>query len=257
MDKNGISKTPIEAMSHGGTSIPGLPKFNTPLENRAWQLEHMVGAFRIFARHDFAEGMAGHMSVRDPIVPNAFWINPLGVHFGMLTVEDMILVDLDGKILVDSKGRFPGRPINAAGFLIHAAVHRAREDVHAICHAHSTYGRAWAAFGRPLEMLTQDVCNLYGCHTVYADYDGLVLGGNEGEKIAEALGNNKACLLMNHGLLTVGSTIDEAGYLFRLMEKSCQIQLLAEAAAANGIPKKIIGDTEAEFNYQMTSEAVS
>ncbi|KAL3421024.1 aldolase [Phlyctema vagabunda] len=253
--ENGIAKTPIQAMSHGGTAIPGLPKFASDLEKRQWQLEHMIGAFRIFARHDYAEGMAGHMSVRDPIVPNAFWINPLGVHFGMLTVADLILVSMDGEILIQSSGHFPGAPINAAGFLIHASIHKAREDVHAICHAHSTYGRAWAAFARPLEMITQDVCNLYGCQAVYADYDGLVLDGNEGENIAKALADNKVCLLMNHGLLSVGTTIDEAAYLFRLMEKSCEIQLQVEAAAANGIPKKIIGDLEASFNYKMTSEA--
>ncbi len=252
--KNGSSKapTPIEAMSHGLVTLPGLPTFKSKQEKRQWQLEHMAGAFRIFARHGYAEGLSGHMSVRDP-VEEAFWINPLGVHFGMLKASDMILVHLrTGEIL----GGNARRPINATGFHIHAAIHSARPDVHAICHAHGIHGRAWSSFAKPLEMLNQDVCNLFNSHSVYAQYGGLALDGEEGRRIADALGNGKGCILMNHGLLTVGSTVDEAAYLFRLMEKSCEVQLLAEAAAANGnLKKQIILDEEAGYNYKMTSEA--
>ena len=76
--------------------------------------------------------------------------------------------------------------------------------------------------------------------------------------MAEALGSNgKSLTLMNHGLLTVGRTVDEAAYLFRLMEKSCEAQLLVEAAAANGIQKQLIRDEEAAYNFKMASEAVS
>ena len=119
--------TPIQAMSHGPT-IPGIPSFKDLEEKREWQLEHMAGAFRVFARHGYTEGMSGHISVRDPIQRDAFWMNPLGVHFGMLKASDMILVNLNGDIV---KGR-NNRPVNAAGFLIHAAIHRARPDVRPI-----------------------------------------------------------------------------------------------------------------------------
>ncbi|KAL8797136.1 MAG: hypothetical protein Q9195_000603 [Heterodermia aff. obscurata] len=247
--------TPIEAMSHGPVPLAGLPSFQSKEEKRQWQLEHMAGAFRIFARHGYTEGLAGHISVRDPIEEEAFWINPLGVHFGMLKASDMILVHLrTGEILVGGSTR---RPINATGFHIHAAIHKARPDVQAICHAHGIHGRAWSAFARPLEMLNQDVCNLFRAHSVYSQYGGLALDGEEGTRIADALGTGKGCILMNHGLLTVGSTVDEAAFLFRLMEKSCEVQLLAEAAAANGnLKKKIISDEEAAYNYSMASEAV-
>ena len=248
-------RTPIEAMSHGPVSLPGLPTFQSKEEKRQWQLEHMAGAFRIFARHGYTEGLSGHISVRDPIVEEAFWINPLGVHFGMLKASDMVLVHLrTGEILGGGARR---RTVNATGFHIHAAIHSARPDVHAICHAHGIHGRAWSAFARPLDMLNQDVCNLFRAHSVYAQYGGLALGAEEGRRIAGALGNGKACILMNHGLLTVGSTVDEAAYLFRLMEKSCEVQLLAEAAAANGdLEKNVVSDEEAAYNYSMASEAV-
>lgn len=119
--------TPIHAMSHGPT-IPGIPSFEDLEEKRQWQLEHMAGAFRVFARHGYTEGMSGHISVRDPIQTDAFWMNPLGVHFGMLKASDMILVKLNGDIIIGRKNR----PVNAAGFLIHAAIHRARSDVRPI-----------------------------------------------------------------------------------------------------------------------------
>jgi len=105
-------------------------------------------------------------------------------------------------------------------------------------------------------MITQDVCNFYDAHGVYTNYGGVVLGEEEGLQIASALGNGKGCILMNHGLLTVGSTVDEAAFLFGLMERSCQIQLLADAAEREGKPKKLIGDAEAQYNFRVASEPV-
>lgn len=210
----------------------------------------MAAAFRYFSRHGYVEGMSGHISVRDPEYVDAFWMNPLGVHFGLLKASDMILLDLSGKILGGNRSR----PANAAGFLIHAAVHKERLDVHAACHAHTVYGKAWSTFAKPLEMLNQDVCNFYNAHSVYASYGGVVLAEEEGNRIAQALGNGKGCILMNHGLLTVGGTVDEAAFLFGMMERSCQIQLLAEAAAANRIEKRFISDEEAEYNFKMASD---
>ena len=84
--------------------------------------------------------------------------NPLGKHFGLLKASDMILVDYDGKAI----GGNMSRPANAAGFLIHSAVHKARPDVIAACHTHSPYGKAWSTFCKPLEMLNQDVTYFYG-----------------------------------------------------------------------------------------------
>lgn len=178
-------------------------------------------------------------------------MNPLGVHFGMLKASDMILVHLNGDIIGGNRSR----PANAAGFLIHAAIHRARPDVHAICHTHSTYGRAWSTFAKELEMLNQDVCNFYKAQAVYAQYGGVVFGAEEGIRMAKALGQGKGLIFMNHGLLTVGSTVDEAAYMFRLMETSCEVQLLADAAAANGHEKQLIHNEEAAYNFKMASEA--
>ncbi len=117
-------------------------------------------------------------------------------------------------------------------------------------------GRAWSAFARPLDMLTQDVCNFHEALAVYANYGGIVFGAEEGLRIAEALGpTNKAAILMNHGLLTVGATVDEAGWLFGLLDRSCAIQLQVEAACAGGrLEKHVISDEEAAYNFKMASE---
>ena len=124
-----------------------------------------------------------------------------------------------------------------------------------MCHAHTIAGRVWSAFARPLEMLNQDVCNFYNAHAVYAQYGGIVLGAEEGEHIAAALGaTNKGVILMNHGLLTVGATVDEAGFMFGLLDRARAMQLQVEAAAANGLPKRISSDEEAAYNFKMASE---
>jgi ribulose-5-phosphate 4-epimerase/fuculose-1-phosphate aldolase len=240
----------MAAMAHRGKRLPGIPTFVSMAEKRQWQLEHMAGAFRVFAREGYAEGISGHISVRDPEHEDRFWINPLGVHFGLLKASDMLCVDLSGDVVDGNMNA----SINAAGFQIHSAVHRARQDVHAICHTHSVHGRAWSAFARPLEMINQDVCYFYKAHSVYADYGGIANEKSEGEKIAQSLGDGKASILMNHGLLTVGESVDEAAFLFCLMERSCKVQMLADSA---GHKKHFVSDEEAAYNFRMASTSVS
>ncbi|KAK0389098.1 hypothetical protein NLU13_2673 [Sarocladium strictum] len=238
---------PMAAMAHRGKALPSIPTFASLVLKRQWQLEHMAAAFRIFAREGYAEGISGHISVRDPEFEDRFWINPLGVHFGLMKASDMICANLDG----DTVGGNVDGSINAAGFQIHSAVHKARRDVHAICHTHSVHGRAWSAFGKPLEMINQDVCYFYKAHSVYDDYGGIANEASEGERIARSLGDGgKAVILKNHGLLTVGQTVDEAAFLFCLMERSCKVQLLADAA---GHEKHIVNDAEAEYNFRTAS----
>lgn len=104
----------------------------------------------------------------------------------------------------------------------------------AACHAHSLHGKAWSAFGRPIDTYVQDACAFHDDLAVYTEFGGVVLSGGEGDKIAEALGTCKAVLLQNHGQLTVGQTIDEAVAWYIFLDHLCQTQLLIEAAAAGG-----------------------
>ncbi|RFU25901.1 hypothetical protein B7463_g10444, partial [Scytalidium lignicola] len=225
--------------------IREYPKFASLEEERLYRKQHLAAAFRIFADRGFDEGVAGHISVRDPILTDHFWLNPLSQHFATISVSDLILVNEHGQVVIGEE------PINAAAFAIHSEIHKARPDVHAACHAHSTAGKAFSVFGKPLDMMTQDSLRFYKSHAVYDNFGGIVLDSEEGKKIAKALGNGKAVILQNHGLLTVGNSIDEAAFWFLSLDKTCMAQLLVDAASAGSGNKKIlINDEEAAYSYE-------
>src|SRR5271154_4500016 len=210
--------------------IPGPPQFATPAEERKYRKQRLAAAFRLFSKFGFDEGVAGHITARDPELRDHFWVNPFGMHFGQIRASDLILVNHQGDV-VEGK-----HPVNAAAFAIHSQIHAARPDVIAAAHAHSMYGKSWASLGRLLDPITQDACAFYEDHGLFADYTGVVFETSEGERIAKVLGPHKAAILRNHGLLTVGETVEEAAWWFITMDRSCQAQLLAEAA---GEPVKI------------------
>jgi ribulose-5-phosphate 4-epimerase/fuculose-1-phosphate aldolase len=205
-------------------NIPGFPKFATIAEERRHRKERLAASFRLFSKFGFDEGVAGHITARDPEHPDHFWVNPFGVHFGQIRVSDLMLVNAKGELV---EGKYP---LNGAAFAIHSSVHHARPDVIAAAHAHSMYGKSWATLGRLLDPITQDACAFFEDHAVFEDFTGVVFESSEGERIAQTLGNRKAAILRNHGLLTVGQTVDEAVWWFVTMDRSCQAQLLAEAA---------------------------
>lgn len=226
-------------------NIRTYPKFESLEEERLYRKQHLAAAYRIFAERGFDEGIAGHISVRDPILTDHFWLNPLSQHFGTICVSDLILVNENGEVVVGDE------PINAAAFAIHSEIHRARPEIHAACHAHSVHGKAFSVFGRPLDMITQDSLRFYKSHGVYTEFGGIVLDREEGRRIASVLGDGKAVILQNHGLLTVGRSVDEAAFWFMSLDKTCHAQLLVDAAAAgSGHERKFINDEEAAFTYE-------
>ncbi len=214
--------------------VPRPPVFTSPAEERRHRKERLAAAFRLFAEFGFDEGVAGHITARDPERPDCFWVNPFGLHFSRIRVSDLILVDHSGKVVEGHA------EVNLAAFAIHSRIHAARPDVIAAAHAHSLYGKSWSSLGRLLDPLTQDACAFYDDHVVFDDYSGIVEETSEGDRIAHILGTKKAAILLNHGLLTVGRTVDEAAWWFITMDRSCQAQLLAEAA---GEPRKIPSET--------------
>jgi ribulose-5-phosphate 4-epimerase/fuculose-1-phosphate aldolase len=192
-------------------------------QERLWRKQRVAGALRLLAKFGMNDGAAGHITARDPADPDTFWVNPALKDFATICASDLLLVDGHGTV------RHGKGPLNLAAFAIHSRLHRARPDVVAAAHAHSTYGKIWSTTGRLLDPLTQDACAFYGSHGVFADYTGVVLDVEEGDRIAEALGSGKAVILRNHGLLTVGSTVEEAGWSFIAMEQACHVQVMAEA----------------------------
>ena len=118
------------------------PKFATVEQERQHRKEKLAGAMRIFGRLGFGEGVAGHITVRDPEFPDHFWVNPFAKSFRYMRVSDLLLVNHEGEVVYGSQ------PVNRAAFCIHAAIHQARPDVIAAAHAHSPFGKSWASLGR-------------------------------------------------------------------------------------------------------------
>jgi ribulose-5-phosphate 4-epimerase/fuculose-1-phosphate aldolase len=205
-------------------NVPLPPTFETVEEERQHRKERMAATFRLFSRMGFDEGVAGHVTARDPELTDHFWVNPFGMHFGQIRASDLILCNHQGEVVEGSWD------VNRAAFAIHSQVHAARPDVVAAAHTHSLHGKAFSSLGRLLDPLTQDACAFYGDHGLFDDYTGVVLDVEEGKRIAHALGEHKAVILRNHGLLTVGQSVDEAAWWFITMERTCQAQLPAMAA---------------------------
>lgn len=143
----------------GFTSPPDI-NFSSAVEERDHVKGLLAAAFRIFAKFNLNEGAAGHITVRDPIEPDTFWVNPFGVDFNLINKSDLLRVNHKGEIL--DCGRF--KVLNKAAFLIHGAIHAARPDVLCAAHTHSVYGRAFCALGVPLDMLSLESCMFYEVH---------------------------------------------------------------------------------------------
>ena len=225
-----VSQTPVDMESANGT----VSANGTLEQERLHRKQELAAAFRIFGRFGFSEGVAGHITARDPEHLDQFWVNPFGMNFSQIKVSDLILVDQDGEVVQGSQ------PVNRAAFCIHSQVHRARPDVVAAAHAHSLHGKALSTLDIMLDPITQDACAFYQDHGRYDDYRGVVNDIEEGRRIGVALGSYKALILANHGLLTVGGSVAEAAWWFVTMERSCQTQLLAMAA---GTPRPIDPET--------------
>src|SRR5436190_1420587 len=129
-----------------------LPAFSSLAEERQHRKERLAASFRLFSKFGFDEGVAGHITARDPELSDHFWVNAFGQHFGEICVSDLILVNHRGET-VEGKGA-----ANRAAFAIHSQIHEARPDVTAAAHAHSIYGKSWSSLGRLLDPITPDAC---------------------------------------------------------------------------------------------------
>lgn len=203
-------------------SLP--PSKKSMQEERLHRKQQLAAAFRIFGKLGLAEGSAGHITARDPEYPDCFWLNPYGISFNQMNVSDLILCNSEGQIIEGKHSR-----LNLAAFAIHSSIHKLRPDVVAAAHAHSLYGKTWSTLSRLIDPITQDACAFFEDHALFKKYTGIVFSPSEGARIAKTLGANKAIILENHGLLTVGATVGAAAWWFISLERCCQVQLMAES----------------------------
>ena len=163
------------------TTAGTSPQYDTVEEERQHRKQRLAAGFRLFGKFGFEEGIAGHITARDPERLDHFWVNPFGMSFCHITVSDLILVNSRGEV-VEGEGS-----VNTAAFAIHSTIHEARPDVIAAAHSHSVHGKAWSSLGRLLDPLTQDACAFYDDHAFFDDYTGVVVDVEEGKRIAHAL----------------------------------------------------------------------
>ncbi|NMP30341.1 class II aldolase/adducin family protein [Thalassotalea sp. M1531] len=234
----------IESMTRGSDkfAVPQAPSFEDKHQQRQYDKQRLASAFRVFAMKGFDEGLAGHITVRDAVEPETFWVNPVGVHFSQINASMLVRVAHSGEIIEGNHA------INNAAFAIHSRIHQARPDVNAVAHAHTTYGRAFSALGQALAPISQDACMFYQNHSVFSEFTGVVSVAEEGDLIAQSLADNCGVILQNHGLLTVGKTVDAATANFVIMDSCCHSQLLAQSAGElKLIPEPIAKQTQ-KFN---------
>jgi ribulose-5-phosphate 4-epimerase/fuculose-1-phosphate aldolase len=216
------------------------------IQVRSADVKHeLVEAIRLFASLGYGEGIAGHLSVSDPDHAGYYWVNPFGLDFEHVEVKDLLYIGPDGAV---TAGR---GSLNPSVDPLHGELHRARPDLVAFAHMHSPYGKAWSVLGRVLDPITQDACAIYGRHSLYPQFEGLVNDRQEGKAVAAILGSGTAVILQNHGFLTGGRSIAEAGWLFVVMERAAQVQLLAEAAGKPVIIEHDVAESTAAALAQL------
>ncbi|MBJ6361601.1 class II aldolase/adducin family protein [Paenibacillus sp. GCM10012307] len=204
---------------------PEPPVFTNLEDEREYRKIRLAAAFRVFAKFGYDEGVMGHISVRDPIKTDHYWTNPLALSFKLIKASDLVLQNYNGEI-VHGHGHVHGGALQ-----LHLPLQKLRPDIIAIAHTHSIYGKTWSSLNRLIDPITSESAVFYKAHDVFDSYKH-----GEGEALANAVGDHKALLLKNHGLVTFGKTVDEAAYWFISLERACQAQLLAEAV---GTPEQI------------------
>jgi ribulose-5-phosphate 4-epimerase/fuculose-1-phosphate aldolase len=198
-----------------------------------WALRvDLAACYRLVAMFGWDDLIFTHISARVPGPEHHFFINPYGMMFGEITASSLIKVDLQGNKVEDSP-----HDINPAGFVIHSAIHNAREDAQCVLHVHSVNGVAVSAQEAGVLPLSQHSIFVLSS-LAYHDYEGVALLDDEKPRLVRDLGDKRFLMLRNHGLLTVGRSVAEAFVAMYFFEASCMMQVRAQSG---GQPLRHIG----------------
>ena len=219
------------------------PDVRKQVSDEEWQLRvDLAACYRIIAMHGWDDLVFTHISARVPGAEEHFLINAYGLLFEEMTASSLVKVDLDGEKVLDSP-----HMVNPAGFVIHSAIHAAREDAGCVLHTHTRAGIAVSV--QPDGLLPISQISLFPYATLgYHDYEGIALNEEEKPRLVADLGANNALILRNHGLLTVGPTIADAYIMMYALETACQIQVMAQSAGADPlrVPEPIVAGIRAQ-----------
>ena len=205
-----------------------------------WQTRvDLAACYRLTAMYGMTEMIANHISCRVPGTHDQFLINAYGMLYEEIDASSLIKVDVDGNTLFNASDY----GVNAAGFVIHSAIHMARPEMDCVAHTHTPAGMAVSAMECGLLPLAQT--SMRFLHIAYHDFEGIADNVDERERLVRDLGDHEAMILRNHGLLVVGRTVPAAfNVLFRL-ERACQVQIMALSCNTKLVypPQSILEDT--------------
>ena len=202
-----------------------IPSLEGKVSDEEWAIRvDLACAYRMVAHYGWDDLIFTHLSARIPGEEHHFLLNPYNLMFEEVTASSLVKVDVQGN---------PVEPTpfitNPAGFIIHSAIHLAREDAHAVMHLHTPQGQAVAAHGEGLLPLTQTAMLIRG-DVAFHDYEGVAVDMDERERLVADLGTKNAMILRNHGTLAVGKNVGECFIRLYYLERACQAQVMALSA---------------------------
>ena len=212
-----------------------------------WELRvNLAACYRLVARYGMTDLIYNHITARVPGPEHHILINAYGMLYEEVTASSLIKVDLAGNII--DKDDHP-YSVNAAGYIIHSAVHEARDDAHCVVHTHTPAGIAVSAMEEGLLPLSQTAMRFHG-HVAYHDYEGPAFNRGEKGRLVRHLGDKSAMILRNHGLLVCAPSIPQAFNLIYWLEQACriQVQILSTRRPLHKAAKKVVA---------LTAEALS
>lgn len=193
---------------------------NSQMSESEWKArQELAACYRVFAMLGWDESIYNHITVKVPDEEDAFLINPYGLHFSEVKASNLVKIDIDGNKLDDNP-----YPVNLAGFVQHSVFHRHLPDAHCIAHTHTTAGMAVASLEGGLQPVNFYAANWIG-QIAYHDFEGVTVRSEEGTRLIEHLGDKRAMLLRNHGILVMGRTVPEAFLKHWSLQRACEIQL--------------------------------
>jgi ribulose-5-phosphate 4-epimerase/fuculose-1-phosphate aldolase len=201
----------------------------------------LAACYRIFDLLGWTEAIFNHITLRVPGQDVRFLINPFGLHYSEVTASNLVLIDIDGNPLSESRW-----PVNQAGFVIHSAIHGSIDRAHCVMHTHTTTGCAVAGLKDGLSYDNFYGAKLHGM-VAYHDFEGITVDPGERERLVRDIGDKPAVILRNHGLLSWGPSVSEAFQVLRTMQRACDVQIATAAAGeVNRIRPEVFAQTVRE-----------
>jgi ribulose-5-phosphate 4-epimerase/fuculose-1-phosphate aldolase len=205
-----------------------IPSLRDRVSDVEWQARcDLAAAYRLVAYFGWTHLINNHLSLVVPGTDDQFFINPYGLLYERITASNLVKIDVNGKKVDETPYK-----VNEAGFVIHSAIHMARPDLKCVLHTHTVAGQAVSALDCGLLPLNQGAMRFYN-RIGYHDFEGIAIELGERERLARDLGDHKAMILRNHGILTAGKNVGEAFHLMYHLEKSCATQM---AVLASNMP---------------------